>query len=122
MADQFLILISSIQIKYNYLLQFQRLREALQKKTSTAPPFYKTPFITIPATPEILQQALSTVLPASGLTGTTYTATPPVAQTVTMETDEENRDEPVTRRRRKYSDTPPEEPEEKRQKFLERNR
>lgn len=106
----------------------QRLREALQKKTSTGPPYYKTPYITIPATPEILQQALSTVLPASGLTGTTYTATPPVAHTVTMETDgsgTESKDtpgEPVTRRRRKYSDTPPEEPEEKRQKFLERNR
>ena len=66
------------------------------------------------------------MLPASGLTGTTYTATPPVAHTVTMETDdvsvEKDSGEPVTRRRRKYSDTPPEEPEEKRQKFLERNR
>ena len=65
------------------------------------------------------------MLPASGLTGTTYTATPPVSHTVTMETDgseTESKDEPVTRRRRKYSDTPPEEPEEKRQKFLERNR
>jgi len=107
----------------------QKLREALQKKvTSSAVPQFKAPFITIPATPEILQQALSTVLPASGLTNNSFTATPPVGQTVTMETDggsvndDGSSAEPTTRRRRKYSETPPEEPEEKRQKFLERNR
>ena len=43
-----------------------------------------------------------------------------------METDggmnSDSSAELTPRRRRKYSETPPEEPEEKRQKFLERNR
>ena len=113
---------------YTLIFRFcQKLREALQKKVSSSSiPQFKAPFITIPATPEILQQALSTVLPASGLTNTSFSATPPVGQTITMETDgsvnSESSAEPTTRRRRKYSETPPEEPEEKRQKFLERNR
>ncbi|XP_065883454.1 cyclic AMP-dependent transcription factor ATF-2-like isoform X2 [Dysidea avara] len=104
----------------------KQLREALQKKVSSSVPQFKAPFITIPATPEILQQALSTVLPASGLTNTTFSATPTVGQTITMETDggmnSDSSAELTPRRRRKYSETPPEEPEEKRQKFLERNR